>query len=877
MVARKGWGRSDMGFSLAVSGEIGRRLRIANQVAAPPGRIVSHRPNLGLGMAGSYGITAFSRTLARPTRLSELPIAGNPMSHVALVLFQRRRRLTGRQVHPLKTCSGRGWFLILLLLAASALGAQPLIGYDLHTSLHPDEGTLVVTATLTLPEDREDWTFLLYPGLQPRVFAGAARLEPLGHQGGLEAFRLRRQGTGPVTLGYAGPIRGDLKRVTEGMGRERHWTRGLISAEGVVLDGGSGWYPRFEDALYRFRLQVDLPPGWSAVSQGAGPDPTTGIGSSPHGASPDSTTPAGAGPERVRVTWREDQPQDDIYLIAAPFTTYIQPTAHGEAQVYLRAPDEALARRYLDATADYLALYSDLLGPYPYAKFALVENFWETGYGMPSFTLLGPQVIRLPFILHSSYPHEILHNWWGNSVYIDYATGNWSEGLTAYLADHLLKEREGQGAQYRRDSLQAYADYVRDGEDFPLSAFRGRHGTASQAVGYGKSLMLFHMLRRDLGDAAFIAGLRRFYADNAFRTAGYEQLRIAFEQASGRDLQGFFAAWTQRTGAPALALAGVVIEPPAEAATPGEKAPSGTTPASPVVADRAPSGVEVANLAPTSQEVAVPGVAQEEPAPGARPKGGYRLVGQVEQTQAEPPFPLTLPLVIHLADGSLVQRRLPMEGRTLDFDLDLPAAPLRLALDPEFDLFRHLAAGENPPSLSALFGAERGLMVLAAAETPALAAGYRQLASSWLDRAPGWELVRDTDLERLPADRPVWLLGWSNRFLPALTAIDPGIDPGQRRLSLGDQVIDGDDASLALVREQAGRPLGLIATGTAAALPGLARKLPHYGKYGYLVFAGEEPVNRIKAQWPAGESALKVWFTPERPKLAPVAAPALAP
>jgi hypothetical protein len=56
---------------------------------------------------------------------------------------------------------------------------------------------------------------------------------------------------------------------------------------------------------------------------------------------------------------------------------------------------------------------------------------------MPSFTLLGSRVIRLPFILYSSYPHEILHNWWGNSVYVDYARGNWSEGLTSYLAESI--------------------------------------------------------------------------------------------------------------------------------------------------------------------------------------------------------------------------------------------------------------------------------------------------------------------------------------------------------------------------------------------------------------------------------------------------------
>ena len=799
------------------------------------------------------------------------------MSRPSLTLTPLPLGITVRRARPQTQGSWPWLALCLLLLAVPGLGAQTLIGYDLEARLQPDQGILAVTATLTLPEEREDWTFLLHPGLEPRVLAGAARLEPLGSKGGLETFRLHRQGPGPVTLSYAGSIRGDLERVSEGMGRTRQWTRGILSAEGVVLEGGSGWYPQFAGALYRFRLQVDLPPGWSAVSQGAGPNQTTiARGAYPENTTPtiatDGTTPAGATMEpagattaRVRVTWREDRPQDDIYLIAAPFTAYVQPTDHGEAQVYLRQADEALARRYLDATADYLAFYSDLIGPYPYAKFALVENFWETGYGMPSFTLLGPQVIRLPFILHSSYPHEILHNWWGNSVYIDYATGNWSEGLTAYLADHLLKEREGQGAQYRRDGLQAYADYVRDGEDFPLNAFRGRHGSASQAIGYGKSLMLFHMLRRDLGDETFVAGLRRFYADNAFRAAGYEQLRLAFEEVSGRDLQGFFAAWTQRTGAPELALSGVIMEPPAETAAPGDEGPSGTTPSRAVVVDGTP----------ISKETAVEDLAIEDTTPGTRPKGGYRLVGQVEQTQPEAPFPLQVPLVVHLAEGGLVQRRLSMDARTLDFELDLPTAPLRLALDPEFDLFRHLAPGENPPSLGALFGAERGLMVLAAAEPTDLAAAYRQLAQAWLGQAPGWALVLDQDLDHLPDDRPVWLLGWSNRILPELVAREPGIDSEHRRLTLGDEVIQGDDASVALVREQAGRPLGLIATSMAAALPGLARKLPHYGKYGYLAFSGPEPTNRLKGQWPGGESAFQVWFIQERPLLAPVPSPSL--
>ena len=687
----------------------------------------------------------------------------------------------------------------LLLMTSLGLRAQPLIGHDIEARLAPDQGTLAVTDTLSLPAGQDDWTFILHPSLNPQVVAGEAQLASLGSRDRGEVFRLRRQGSGPITLRYAGPLRGDLQRAEEGMGRSRQWTRGIISPDGIVLDGNSGWYPRFPDSLQRFALQVDLPTGWTAIAQGAGPK-------------------AIATAEGARMSWREDQPQDDIYLIAAPFVAYRQPTAHGEAQVYLRNPDPELAQRYLDATADYLAFYSDLIGPYPYAKFALVENFWETGYGMPSFTLLGPQVIRLPFILKSSYPHEILHNWWGNSVFIDYGTGNWSEGLTAYLADHLLKEREGQGAAYRRDSLQAYADYVQAGEDFPLQAFQGHHGAASQAIGYGKSLMLFHMLRRDLGDAAFRAGLQAFYRDNRFRTAGYDQLRLAFEQASGLNLKGFFEPWTQRAGAPDLALTGVTLEPTAS---------------------------------------------------------GLQLRGRVEQTQPGAPFPLTVPLLVHLEDGGLIQHRLPLEGRAADFVIELTAPPLHLALDPQFDLFRRLAPGENPPSLSSLLGAARGLMVLPAAEAEALASGYRQLAESWTRDSPGWEVVRDDQIERLPEDRPVWLLGWKNRFLMALATKSFGLDPDARLLEIDSQVMEGEDTSLTLVREVAGRPLGLIATGTPAALPGLARKLPHYGKYGYLAFTGNEPSNRLKGQWPAGESRLQVWFTDERPSLAPPATPAL--
>lgn len=665
---------------------------------------------------------------------------------------------------------------------------QPQVHHELVVRLDPVTGTLDASDRLNLPpgpaQVPRDWTLTLHHGLSPKVTQGPATLEPLGRDQHLERYRLRLAGPGPVTLSYAGAIRHDLEEVSESLGRAHQRTRGRIGTDGVFLDGYGGWYPRIDDALHTFSLDVTLPEGWMAVSQGAGPD-----------GSP-------AEPDLARQTWREDQPQDDIYLVAAPFTLYRRPTPVAEAQVYLRTPDPAMAERYLEATAAYLDLYSRLLGPYPYAKFALVENFWESGYGMPSFTLLGPQVIRLPFIVETSYPHEILHNWWGNGVYVDYATGNWSEGLTAYLADHLLAERRDGGDAYRRDALKGYADYVRQSRDFPLRGFRSRHSSASQAIGYGKAMMFFHRLRRELGDETFIAALRRFYADQRFRIAGYADLQHAFEQASGRDLGTFFAAWTGQIGAPRLRLSEASV--------------------------------------------------RADPA-------GYRLSGRLDQTQAAAPFPLEAPLAIALADGTVQEAGVPMDGRSATFDLALPAAPVRISVDPGFDLFRALADGESPITLSRVFGADRGLILTPATAPGPLAGGYRRLAGDWAAGHPGWEVRDDRDLDRLPQDRPVWLLGWENRHLAAFAGGEGThfrLDASARTLDLPGQEVPTEAPSPVLTRTLGGQPVAWMAAGDPAALPGLARKLPHYGKYSFLVFTGAAPEVQIKGQWPAGDSEL---------------------
>ena len=497
-------------------------------------------------------------------------------------------------------------------------------------------------------------------------------------------------------------------------------------------------------------------------------------------------------------------------MIAARFTEYSRKSGKITTQVFLRESDETLANRYLDASARYLEMYQNLLGVYPYSKFALVENFWETGFGMPSFTLLGSKVIRLPFILNSSYPHEILHNWWGNSVYFDVKSGNWSEGLTAYLADHLIKEQQNQGVAYRQQSLQKYADYATRGRDFPLSEFRRRHSSATEAVGYGKALMFFHGLRRELGDALFIKGLQDFYKQFQFREASYDDWRSIFEKISGLALTNVFDQWVTRIGAPALALA--------------------------------------------KSEV-------------TENKLGYLLTFDLVQTQPGPAYQLSIPVAVTLAGNKQThQAQVHMTQISQQFRIELPIKPLRLDIDPEFDLFRKLAIEETPAAFTRVFGSQEMLVILPRDASPELSKAYQEFATAMIRMGPDKvTILWDDELDTLPGDQAVTLVGWENKHLENLkiASKDYNLNFDSDELTLNYKTIAHTNNSIALTirrNNQQKTSLSFIASDVIEALPGLARKLPHYHKYSYVAFSGTEPTNHTKGRWPVAHSPMTQLF-----------------
>jgi hypothetical protein len=229
----------------------------------------------------------------------------------------------------------------------------------------------------------------------------------------------------------------------------------------------------------------------------------------------------------------------------------------------------------------------------------------------------------------------------------------------------------------------------------------------------------------------------------------------------------------------------------------------------------------------------------------------------LSQDQSGAPYELRVPVLVQVRGRKELHRELlTLRGRRLRFQFDLPAQPLRLMVDPGFDVFRLLDAREVPPALSGLFGSPRPLVVLS--KSAAAQPGWRDMVAGWAARGGQWQVVTDSVLEALPDDRSVLLLGWDNRFTARLPEpLSQAV--GEAATLLGDPLVRDQD-SLVLVGshpDNADRQLAWIAVDDPAVLPLLARKLPHYGKYGYLVFRDGKP--RLKGQWPVTDSPL--WVT----------------
>lgn len=573
-------------------------------------------------------------------------------------------------------------FAVLGIASVSCASTSPAdVQYDISVRIDPVgrrlEGRSVITARTT-----EELTLVLgrrFEVMQARV--GDDPIGPSVSLGNMRAWRISGEQKLPRRIEIY--WRGELSLLDTSLDHPQTLGRNdpVAGEAGTFLPDSSGWYPFLADKLASYSLRIQLPPGQRGIVAGRLVE--------------ESDTEEG-----YRARFEFPSPTGGIDLMAGPYVvnTRSMPGAGGkpiQLRTYFHPQIADLAHSYLDSVKGYIDLYESWIGHYPFTEFSVVSSPTPTGFGMPTLTYLGVEVLRLPFIRSTSLGHEVLHNWWGNGVYPDYGKGNWSEGLTTFMADYAYKERESPQAAYemRQGWLRDFAALA-PGQDAPLATFTSRTHGASQIVGYNKAAMMFLMLRDLLGRETFDRALQAFWREQHFRIASWEDLQNAFQSASGREMRVFFEQWLTRTGAP------------------------------------------VVRIADATHRVSS--------------SGHYRVSVTLEQ--AEPVYSLQVPVAVRTREGEEI-RTLDLESGRKTFSIDVSSQPVAVALDPDLRLFRRLSADEAPPILRQVMVDRMAETVLLPESGDARAAA-ETLAQKLQRRAP--KLISAT--ESLPAV-PVLVIG----------------------------------------------------------------------------------------------------------------------
>ena len=505
-------------------------------------------------------------------------------------------------------------FFLLLFLAAPAAANVP--SYQLAISFQPEKQTMSGTAHISLPAGQE---LILY-------------LDEISITGIM--INKKGQETMPVRIPNKNHLH--LPATNEALEIFISYTKqipenapdNMISDQGIVLT--SRWHP-VPDRNMRFSLTAMIPKGFKAIAEA---DILTSSSSD------------------IQQSFSFSQPVQSIHFVAGPYLIKtLKLRDDFLISTWFFKEDASLSNDYLEAAARYIRRYEQELGPFPYNHYAIVANRLPSGFGMPTFTLLGQQVLRLPFIKDTSLGHEILHSWFGNSINARPDSGNWCEGLTSYLADYAYAEDKGQGAAHRKESIINYLSHVSPQTAIPLGDFRSAShnqtmAKAIRAVGYNRGAMLFHELRGVVGPEPFSKGLRQLYQNHRGQEISWEEIKASFEQASGQDLQEFFQERLARSDIPDLSI----------------------------------SNIQTDNRTPRS------------------------LVTFTVEQHSEKPFTLALPIMVKTPLGEQRFVHTISQPQTI-IELPVDGPPTELVIDPDHDLLRVLTSKEMPPVWSRFLGA----------------------------------------------------------------------------------------------------------------------------------------------------------------------------
>jgi aminopeptidase N len=266
-------------------------------------------------------------------------------------------------------------------------------------------------------------------------------------------------------------------------------------------------------------------------------------------------------------TWKMDLPHAPYLIMMAigEFSIVKDKYKGKEVNYYVEKDYAPVARKIFGLTPEMMGYFSKITGvEYPWAKysqivvrdynvFGAMENTTATLHGNTYAQLDARQLVD-GNSWEYGIAHELFHQWFGDYV----TTESWSnttinESFADYSEMLWFEHKYGKETsdEHNFNAMQTYLRGNNENKDLVRFYYEGRE-EMFDAVSYQKGGRILNMLRNQVGDSAFFKSISLFLKTKKFQAAEAQDLRLAFEEVTGQDLNWFWNQWYYGSGHPKL-------------------------------------------------------------------------------------------------------------------------------------------------------------------------------------------------------------------------------------------------------------------------------------------------------------------------------------
>ena len=234
-------------------------------------------------------------------------------------------------------------------------------------------------------------------------------------------------------------------------------------------------------------------------------------------------------------------------------------------EYYVEPKYAKYAKAIFGDTPEMMSFFSNLLGvEYPWSKYSqmVVRDYVSGAMENTTAVIHSEKAYQNPGQLidenvqENTIAHELFHHWFGNLVTTEsWANLTLNESFANY-SEYLWQEHKHGKLEANMHMYENIENY-KNGQSADKSLVRFDYADKEDMfdlVSYNKGGAILHMLRNYLGDKAFFEGLKTYLTRYQYKTAEVHQLRLIFEEITGKDLNWFFNQWFYNAGHPDVTI-----------------------------------------------------------------------------------------------------------------------------------------------------------------------------------------------------------------------------------------------------------------------------------------------------------------------------------